>query len=114
LSTQEQAFDAAVREELKRLHTRISTRFRRPEVRDRARRYLVELLGPVERRTGRQMAGHLGEKADDGVQRLLSAARWDADAVRDDLRDYVIEHLGALGALAAVALYRLGASLRLT
>ena len=29
-----------------------------------------------------------------GVQRLLNAATWDADAVRDDLRDYVIEHLG--------------------
>jgi SRSO17 transposase len=79
---------------LKRLHSRISRRFRRPEVRDRARRYLVELLGPVERRTGRQMAGHMGEKTDDGVQRLLNKARWDADAVRDDLRDYVLEHFG--------------------
>jgi len=28
------------------------------------------------------------------VQRLLNAAIWDADAVRDDLRDYVVEHLG--------------------
>jgi len=94
LSTQEQAFDAAVREEIKRLHSRISPRFARPEVRERARRYLVELLGPVERRTGRQMAEHMGEKTDDGVQRLLNKARWDADAVRDDLREYVIEHLG--------------------
>ena len=29
----------------------------------------------------------------DGVQRLLSTYRWDADLVRDDLRSYVIEHL---------------------
>jgi len=29
-----------------------------------------------------------------GAQRLLNAARWDADAVRDDLREYLIEHLG--------------------
>jgi SRSO17 transposase len=94
LSTQEQPFDAAVREELKRLHTRISSRFRRPEVRDRARRYLVGLLGQVERRTGRQMAEQLGEGRADGVQRLLNKARWDADALRDDLRDYVLEHLG--------------------
>jgi SRSO17 transposase len=28
------------------------------------------------------------------MQRLLNAQRWDADAVRDDLRDYVVEHLG--------------------
>jgi SRSO17 transposase len=94
LSPQEQAFDAAVREELKRLHARIAPRFARREVRDRARRYLVALLGPVERRTGRQMAGPMGEKTDDGVQRLLNKARWDAAAVRDDLRDYVLEHLG--------------------
>jgi SRSO17 transposase len=94
LNRQQQAHYAAAREELQRLHSRVSPRFRRPEVRDRARRYLVELLGPVERRTGRQMAGHMGEKTDDGVQRLLNKARWDAAAVRDDLRDYVLEHLG--------------------
>ena len=28
------------------------------------------------------------------MQRLLCHARWDADTVRDDLRDYVMEHLG--------------------
>jgi SRSO17 transposase len=93
LSTQEQVIDAAVREELKRLHARIALRFRRREVRERARRYLVALLGPVDHRTGRQMAGHMGEKTDDGVQRLLNKARWDAAAVRDDLREYVLEHL---------------------
>jgi len=93
-STQEQKFDAAVREELERLHTRIAPRFRRPEVRDRARRYLAALQPPVDHRTGRQMAEHIGEEIDDGVQRLLNKARWDADAVRDDLRDYVLEHLG--------------------
>jgi SRSO17 transposase len=93
-STQEQKFDAAVREELERLYSRIAPRFRRPEVRERAGRYLAGLLVSVERRTGRQMAGHMGEKTDDGVQRLLNKARWDAAAVRDDLRDYVLEHLG--------------------
>jgi SRSO17 transposase len=29
-----------------------------------------------------------------GCKRLLNAARWDAHAVRDDLREYAIEHLG--------------------
>jgi SRSO17 transposase len=28
------------------------------------------------------------------MQRLLNRAAWDADAVRDDLRGYVAEHLG--------------------
>ncbi|MHB8990923.1 MAG: IS701 family transposase, partial [Chloroflexota bacterium] len=39
-------------------------------------------------------AEHLGEKGPQGVQRLLNAADWDTEAVRDDLRDYVVEHLG--------------------
>jgi SRSO17 transposase len=40
------------------------------------------------------MARQIGEGRADGVQRLLNKARWDADAVRDDLRDYVVENLG--------------------
>ena len=76
------------------LHERVAHRFRRAEVRERARRYLAGLLGPVARRNGWQLAEHLGERHPRGVQRLLDAARWDADAVRDDLRAYVIEHLG--------------------
>jgi SRSO17 transposase len=40
------------------------------------------------------MARQIGEERPDGVQRLLNAARWGADAVRDDLRDYVVENLG--------------------
>jgi SRSO17 transposase len=94
LSTQEQAFDAAAREELQKLHTLIAPRFGRPEVRERAGRYLAGLLRPMDRRTGPQMARQIGEGRADGVQRLLNKARWDADAVRDDLRDYVVEYLG--------------------
>src|SRR5829696_7220433 len=48
----------------------------------------------MDRRTGRQMARQIGEGRADGVQRLLNKARWAAAAVRDDLRDYVLEHLG--------------------
>src|SRR5919202_3435015 len=79
---------------LDRLHGRIARRFRRPEVRQRARRYLAGLLGSAERKNGWQLAEHLGERHPRGVQRLLDAAQWDADAVRDDLRSYVVEHLG--------------------
>lgn len=81
-------------EELAALHARIAPRFARPEVRDRVGRYLAGLLGPVERRNGWQLAEQIGERRPDGVQRLVRTARWDADAVRDDLRTYVVEHLG--------------------
>ena len=88
--------------DLAALHGRIAARFQRPEVRERAGRYLSGLLGPVERRNGWQLAEQTGETAPDGVQRLLRTARWDADAVRDDLRAYVVEHLGDVDAVLVV------------
>jgi len=75
------------------LHARIAHRFTRSEARERAKRYLAGLLGRVERKNGWQLAEALGEAGPQGVQRLLNAAVWDADAVRDDLRGYVVEHL---------------------
>ena len=71
---------------LEGLHARIAARFRRPEVRARARRYLAGLLDRVGRKNGWQLAEQLGERHPRGVQRLLDAARWDAEAVRDDLQ----------------------------
>jgi SRSO17 transposase len=76
------------------LHRRIGHRFCRSEARERTRRYLVGLLGRVERKNGWQLAEAIGERDPQGVQRLLNSAQWDADEVRDDLREYVLEHLG--------------------
>jgi SRSO17 transposase len=75
------------------LHERIGHRFARSEARERVRRYLGELFGRVERKNGWQMAEAIGERDPQGIQRLLNSARWDADAVRDDLREYALEHL---------------------
>ncbi len=60
----------------------------------RVRRYLAGLLARVERKNGWQMAEAIGDTGPQGVQRLLRTAVWSADAVRDDLRAYVVEHLG--------------------
>ena len=46
--------------------------------------------------------GSGGDATPDGVQRLLYNYRWDADLVRDDLRDYVVEHLGDGDAVVVV------------
>src|SRR5258708_17045822 len=80
-------------EALAELHARIAPRFRRAEVRARARHFLEGLLAPVERKNGWQLAEELGEHGPRGVQRLLGEADWDENAVRDDLRAYVTEHL---------------------
>ena len=81
-------------EALEELHGRIAHRFARSEARERMQRYLRGLLGRAERKNGWQLAEAIGEADPQGVQRLLNAAKWDADLVRDDLRDYVVEHLG--------------------
>ena len=81
-------------EALDEVHERIGPRFRRAEARNRVRRVLSGLLAPVERKNGWQLAEALGERGPHGVQRLLSEADWDAEAVRDDLRTYVLERLG--------------------
>src|SRR5258706_7715475 len=64
------------------VHARIAPRFRRREARERARRYLQGLLGRSERKNGWQLAEALGEGGPQGMQRLLNAADWDAEAGR--------------------------------
>lgn len=73
---------------------RIGARFASSEQRQCMRRYLDGLLSPVERKNSWQLAEHAGEARPYGVQRLLAGAKWDADAVRDDLCAYVVERLG--------------------
>ena len=76
------------------IHGCIAGRFHRPEPRRRALEYLRGLLSTVERKNGWQLAERAGDATPDGVQRLLSTYVWDANLVRDDLRAYVVEHLG--------------------
>ena len=73
---------------------RIAGRFGRSEPRRRAGAYLRGLLSRVERKNGWQLAEAAGDRTPDGVQEFLSRTRWDADAVRDDLQQYVIEQFG--------------------
>ncbi len=79
---------------LTQLHARIAPHFARPEPRRRALAYLQGLLSETARKNGWQLAEHAREATPYGMQRLLSSAVWDADLVRDDLRAYVLEHLG--------------------
>ncbi len=87
---------------LAELVMRIGSHFRRAEVRKRVGRYLHGLLASVERKNGWQMAEELGEANAHGVQRLLEEADWDEEAVRDELRSYVIEQLGEAAGMLVV------------
>ena len=79
---------------LEEVMARIAPRFGRVEPRRRALAYLRGLLSPIERKNGWQLAEIAGDRTPDGVQDFLARMHWDTDAVRDDLRAYVVDHLG--------------------
>jgi SRSO17 transposase len=72
----------------------VAPAFFRREPRLRARWYLLGLASDLERKNGWTLAEYAGEATPDGMQRLLNAAVWDADKVRDALGRYVARHLG--------------------
>src|SRR3954453_11657048 len=84
---------------LEEVHARIAGVFARSEPRARVLAYLRGLLGQSERKNGWTLAEAAGEVSPDGMQRLLRIADWNADAVRDERRDYVVERPGAGGVL---------------
>jgi SRSO17 transposase len=84
---------------LAEVHSRIAPRFARAEPRERVLTYVRGLLAPLEKKNSWTLAERAGEAIPDGMQRLLMSADWDVDAVRDDVRDYVVEHLGPAGVL---------------
>lgn len=73
----------------------IGPRFARSEPRENAVDYLRGLLSGAERKNSWTLSEQAGQAVPDRMQRLLSTTDWDPDAVRDDLRSYVVEHLGA-------------------
>ena len=92
MSSRSEAEDWA--EELEAVAGRIAPRFGRAEPRRRALAYLQGLLAPLERKNGWHLAEAAGDPTPDGMQEFLARVHWDADALRDDLRAYVVEPLG--------------------
>jgi len=81
---------------------RIAGQFRRVEPRATARAYLLGLLSGAERKNCWRLAEQAGHARPGPMQRLLRSARWDADAVRDEIRAYVVDHLGTEGGVLIV------------
>lgn len=79
---------------LPELQRRVGRHFSRPEPRERAMSYLTGLLSGVPRKNGHTLAAFAHETASDGMQRLLTTAKWDVDAVRDELRSCVLDWFG--------------------
>ncbi|AYV32112.1 hypothetical protein EES41_35755 [Streptomyces sp. ADI95-16] len=81
---------------------KVAGRFARVEPRRRARAFVLGLLADLPRKNCWTIAEHAGDASPAGMQHFLSRARWDADEVRDDIRDFVVEHLGDEDAVLVV------------
>ena len=88
------AFDALVE--------RLGFLFARSEARSNLRAYLEGLLAPVGRKNGWQLAEAAGDETPYALQHLLGRAKWDAEAAQEDLRSYVVEHLGCQEGILAL------------
>jgi SRSO17 transposase len=78
---------------LEELLGRVAGRFARVEPRRRARAFVLGLLADLPRKNCWTIAEHAGDASPDGLQHLLAGAVWDHDAVRDDIRDWLVERL---------------------
>jgi SRSO17 transposase len=90
------------RREFDELMLRVGARFARVEPRRRLASFVRGLLAGLPRVNCWTIAEYAGEAGPRGMQRLLSAAVWDEDGVRDDLRGYVLEHFADPGAVLVV------------
>nr|WP_324199167.1 IS701 family transposase [Nocardia amamiensis] len=80
----------------------IGSRFARAETRHTAVKMLAGMVSELPNKNCWTLAEHAGDRGPGRRQHLLSAAVVDDDGLRDDLRDYVIEHLGDADATLVV------------
>ncbi|MGJ6970120.1 IS701 family transposase [Streptosporangium sp. G11] len=81
--------------ELTALTTRIAAPlFTRPEPRQSFADLVRALLADVPRKNSWQLADHIGHRTAHRFEHLLDRAKWDVEILRDEVRSYVITHLG--------------------
>lgn len=90
------------REEFDQLMRRLKNRFAHSQSREWAAAYLQGLLSQVQRKNGWQLAETVGATTPYGLQQFLYRAKWNPDDIRDDLRAYVVEHLGDPAAVLVI------------
>lgn len=81
-------------QELAALKARVGRVLPRRELRETGADFLDGLLSGIERKTGWLMAEQSGAERPYRMQSLLGRSHWDADRLRDEVRDYVVEALG--------------------
>lgn len=87
---------------LRDIKQRMRPLFTQDRVAASAGRFLDALLGNEPRKTGWMRAEAAGDAGPWRQQALLGRGRWDADALRDIVRDHVVEHLGEADAVLVI------------
>ena len=87
---------------LREVKTRIRPLFTQDRVASSAGAFLDGLLGPERRKTGWMRAEAAGDRGPWRQQAILGRGRWDADALRDIVRDYALETLADQDAVLVV------------
>jgi hypothetical protein len=88
--------------ELRAAEARLRALFARPGVATSASAFLDGLLGPERRETGWLRAEAAGDPGPWGQRAVLGRSRWDADALRDLVRDHALEALAAPDAVLVI------------
>lgn len=88
--------------ELGGLKARLRPLFAHPSVAASAAAFLDGLLGPERRKTGWMRAEAAGDPGPWRQQAVLGRSHWEADALRDLVRDYVVETLAAPDAVLVI------------
>ena len=79
--------------ELRKAKAKLSWLIGHPSVVASAAAFLDTLLGPERRKTGWMRAEAAGDAGPWRQQAVLGRSHWDADALRDVVRDYALETL---------------------
>lgn len=87
---------------LREIKARIRLLFTQERVAASAGLFLDGLLGDERRKTGWMRAEAAGDPGPWRQQAILGRGRWDADELRDIVRDYVVEHLAADDAVLVI------------
>jgi SRSO17 transposase len=87
---------------LRDVKARMSGLFTQERVAASAGFFLDGLLGDERRKTGWMRAEAAGDSGPWRQQAILGRGRWDADELRDIVRGYVVEHLGADDAVLVI------------
>ncbi|WP_262270164.1 IS701 family transposase [Microvirga yunnanensis] len=88
--------------ELRQVKTDLKSLFAHPSVGASAAAFLDGVLGPERRKTGWMRAEAAGDSGPWRQQAVLGRSHWDADVLRDMVREYALETLASPGAVLVI------------